>query len=147
MYKLIIVAFISIISCGTPKDASSGSKPSTENVPIANGQTIIALNDTAQIGNLQVHFKEVLEDSRCPTGTTCIWQGRVKVLVETSLNREEMAVHEIIFGELRAGETKNHLFYITPKLQLKATAVNPYPKDGTSTTDLPYEIVLEVTAL
>jgi hypothetical protein len=31
---------------------------------------------------LQVRFLEVTEDSRCPKGVTCIWEGRVSCLVE-----------------------------------------------------------------
>ena len=32
--------------------------------------------------NLSVKFLEVVEDSRCPTGVTCIWAGRIAVMVE-----------------------------------------------------------------
>ena len=32
--------------------------------------------------NLQVGFKEVIEDSRCPRGVTCIWAGRVSCVIE-----------------------------------------------------------------
>jgi hypothetical protein len=32
--------------------------------------------------DLEITFKEVLEDSRCPTGVECIWEGRVRCLIE-----------------------------------------------------------------
>ncbi len=32
--------------------------------------------------NLKVRFKEVIEDSRCPRGVTCIWPGRVSCMIE-----------------------------------------------------------------
>jgi hypothetical protein len=32
--------------------------------------------------NLEVTFKEVIEDGRCPGGVTCIWAGRVTCVVE-----------------------------------------------------------------
>jgi len=32
--------------------------------------------------NLEVKFKEVTEDSRCPSGVTCVWEGRVTCVVE-----------------------------------------------------------------
>jgi hypothetical protein len=32
--------------------------------------------------NLEVKFKEVIEDSRCPKGVTCVWAGRVTCVVE-----------------------------------------------------------------
>lgn len=32
--------------------------------------------------NLEIRFKEVLEESRCPRGVTCFWAGRVSCMVE-----------------------------------------------------------------
>lgn len=33
---------------------------------------------------LHVRLVEVLEDSRCPKGATCVWQGQVRVAVEVT---------------------------------------------------------------
>lgn len=35
---------------------------------------------------LEIGFEQVLEDSRCPRDVTCIWEGRVVVLVELCKN-------------------------------------------------------------
>ena len=32
--------------------------------------------------NLEIRFKEVLEDSRCPRDVTCFWTGRVSCVLE-----------------------------------------------------------------
>ena len=32
--------------------------------------------------NLEIRFKEVLDDSRCPRGVTCFWAGRVSCVLE-----------------------------------------------------------------
>ncbi|WP_299454486.1 hypothetical protein [uncultured Microscilla sp.] len=41
----------------------------------------LELGGKAKLGNaLNLEFKEVMEDSRCPEGTQCVWQGRVKLL-------------------------------------------------------------------
>ena len=37
--------------------------------------------------DLQVRFLEVTEDSRCPAGVTCIWEGRVSCLVEITYGK------------------------------------------------------------
>jgi multidrug efflux system outer membrane protein len=39
----------------------------------------VALGQTAYVGGPRVRPDEVLEDSRCPAGTQCVWAGRVVV--------------------------------------------------------------------
>ena len=48
---------------------------------------------------LAVEFVRVLEDSRCPTDTTCVWAGEVKVQLATRLDTAEPVQHEIKAGE------------------------------------------------
>ena len=33
-------------------------------------------------GNLTIHFAELIEDSRCPTDTNCIWAGNAKIQIK-----------------------------------------------------------------
>lgn len=39
--------------------------------------------------NLTVKFIELVEDSRCPEGTTCIWAGNAKITIEVSKGRNK----------------------------------------------------------
>ncbi len=146
MYKLIILAFIAVASCGTPKTATeSTSIENTEtSQPTQEGTITLALGEETMIGELRVQFKEVLEDSRCPTGTECFWQGRAKLLVETSEGGGAVNRSEIIFGKLKNGEIQNHSFYKNGKTTITATAINPYPTKDSGTINLAYELVLEV---
>lgn len=48
---------------------------------------------------LTVEFVRVVEDSRCPTDTTCVWAGEVKVQVATRTGTAEAIQHEIKAGE------------------------------------------------
>ena len=86
MYKLIILFFITVASCGAPKNTSETSSNNETEVTtqVQEETTTLALGETKQVGDIQIKFKEVLEDSRCPTGVQCMWQGRAKILVETS---------------------------------------------------------------
>ena len=61
----------------TPQAAEEKVVPPTIAVKVMYG-------DAVKIDAVIVTFLEVLEDSRCPIGTTCIWAGqaRVKVLVK-----------------------------------------------------------------
>lgn len=146
MYKLILLSCIAVASCGTPKTSSEGTSENTSetSAEIQEGTITLGLGEETMVGELQIHFKEVLEDSRCPTGTECFWEGRAKILVEASEDGMTVDRSEIIFGELKAGETKNHDFYKSGTTTITATAMNPYPTKETGTTNLPYKLVLEV---
>ncbi|MDX1462761.1 MAG: hypothetical protein R3359_06860 [Marinirhabdus sp.] len=147
MYKTILLLLLAISSCGTPKSTDSKEPPSTNTseTAIENGTFSIQLGDQITSGNLILHFKEVLEDSRCPTGTTCIWQGRAKLLVEVSEAGQETRQSEIIFGELHSGEQKNHVFFQNDRQTVTAIAIRPYPTEASGTTGLPYELDVEIT--
>lgn len=63
-----------------------------------------------------VQFSDVLEDSRCPQGVSCVWAGNVEIAVqldgrETSLN-----------SNLDPGEAVVGSYHIT------LVSVSPYPK-------------------
>jgi hypothetical protein len=39
-------------------------------------------------GRLKIHFLEVIDDSRCPEGTACVWAGNAKVKLMLSVGRK-----------------------------------------------------------
>src|SRR4030042_1814520 len=51
----------------------------------------LAVNQSASITgeNLKIQFKEVVADSRCPTGAVCVWRGEVSCLVEITRTNAE----------------------------------------------------------
>lgn len=51
-----------------------------------------------QLG-LTVEFVRVVEDSRCPSDTTCVWAGEVKVQISTRVYRTPAVQHEITAGQ------------------------------------------------
>lgn len=147
MYKLIILFFITVASCGAPKNTSETSSNNETEVTtqVQEETTTLALGETKQVGDIQIKFKEVLEDSRCPTGVQCMWQGRAKILVETSKDGVMADSNEIIFGKLKNGETENHSFYKSGNTTITATAINPYPTKDSGTNTLAYELVLNIS--
>ncbi|MGO1585331.1 hypothetical protein [Mesonia sp.] len=82
--------------------------------------------------SLQVHedfsfdFIKVTEDSRCPTGTECVWAGQAKVVVMWCKDGKEIGQKEITFKgnslqndpiEVAIAKTKSIFIY----------QLNPYP--------------------
>lgn len=101
----------------------------------------LSIGQSAQIEgeSLQFSFEEVLEDSRCPTGVTCIWEGRVRLVVEITDNGSpyRMTLIQPGLSDQYASET-----YKEYQLTFK---VNPYPELGTEITTGDYRLLLSVS--
>ena len=74
---------------------------------------------------LKIKFLEVVEDSRCPRGVTCIWEGRVSCLIEITYRE---SLHRLML-------TEPGLTSWPPAKPFKeykiAYHVEPYPQAGT----------------
>lgn len=91
---LALVLIVALAACG-----STGA-PATQAASL-NQEIQLAPTERAayEQQNLTVEFVRVVEDSRCPTDTTCVWAGEVKVQVATRLGSAEAVQHEIKAGE------------------------------------------------
>ena len=48
------------------------------------------LNEEAKVEDLHITLISVLEDSRCPEGVFCIWEGTVKAIVNVQQGKENL---------------------------------------------------------
>lgn len=101
----------------------------------------VALGETVLIKGIAIKFLEVLEDSRCPTGVTCIWAGRAIVNVEVANNGTKQ-VKKMIFGETKRGETKDTNLYSSSEFAINGLTLNPYPTSENSNNKKPYELLI-----
>jgi hypothetical protein len=101
MYKLIYVLLIAFSGClsGT----QTAVEPSGDTRPIVSAQGSNILDSVISLDNEQVtnHQNLVLrlvdiEDSRCPTGVTCIWAGQLVVTLEVSNEFEEKIMVKLV---------------------------------------------------
>ena len=77
-HSLYLLAFIAIVL--TASGCGQFYNPQVR----LNEEFYLSISQRAFIAaeNLEVRFKEVIEDSRCPRGVTCIWAGRVTCMIE-----------------------------------------------------------------
>ncbi len=101
----------------------------------------VGLGETVLIKGIAIKFLEVLEDSRCPTGVTCIWAGRAIVNVEVENNGTKQ-VKKMIFGETKRGETKDTNLYSSSEFAINGLTLNPYPRSENSHNKKPYELLI-----
>ncbi|MCB0466259.1 MAG: hypothetical protein KDC78_11410 [Aequorivita sp.] len=103
-------------------------------VKVPKGETII-------LKGISIKFLEVLEDSRCPEGVTCIWAGRAIVKVEVTSNgkTEEKT---LTFGETRPGEEKNTNLFNSKEFAINGLKLNPYPTSENTGKDKNYTLLV-----
>lgn len=74
-----------------------------------------------------IKFVRVLEDSRCPTGVSCMWQGEVKILIEISENKKVIEEKELVFDSKSPSPDKAIQLLVTDEKTIYAFNVSPYP--------------------
>ena len=88
--------------------------------------------------DLEIRFVEVSEDSRCPKGVTCVWEGRVSTVVEISADGSSQQLKLIQPGLTEKPSRETHKEY---QLTFK---VEPYPEEGKEIAADEYQLVLIV---
>lgn len=101
-----------------------------EGDPSIINETELAVGDMALSDNgsdFTFTFKDVLEDSRCPSEVTCFWEGRIVLEFLATENSDTatiiLATENSRDGDsLLDGQFKQHTF--------RLLEVNPYPKSA-----------------
>ncbi|WP_299079477.1 hypothetical protein [uncultured Paraglaciecola sp.] len=150
MYKLTFIAIILLSGCMTGKETKADTQSKAEVLPEVQQQT--SLNSVSQhaLGSEvtlsageELAYQEIklaviaVEDSRCPTGEQCIWEGQVKVTLEVSNNHSEKTVVTLLNQPKSA--TANALGY-----RIRLVDVAPHPKKGKVIPQLSQIIKLQI---
>ncbi len=101
----------------------------------------ISIDDTARIKGekLEITFMEVIEDSRCPSDVTCIWQGRVSVRLQIEYNGDFYNMVLIQYGLYDGYDAETYQeFTFTYK-------VEPYPESDKVIKNRDYELLMTVS--
>ena len=102
----------------------------------------VPLGETITLENHTIKFMEVLEDSRCPENTTCVWAGRARVLVEVSEKGKEKIEKTLIFGKLNQGESDNKELFSFNDSKVIGLNLNPYPNSKEALEDARYVLLV-----
>jgi hypothetical protein len=88
--------------------------------------------------NLTIEFLAVLEDSRCPAGVQCVWEGNARIELAVSRVGEERSTLELNTSDRFAVEGR-YLDYIIALIDLK-----PYPKATEQISMQDYTAIVEI---
>lgn len=97
-----------------------------------NNSIVIKLHQTISVNNLDVTFSEI-DDSRCPSDVTCIWEGRVSVTLHIYDHLQYQTI------TLTTGETPSRNMGI---YEISLIDVSPYP---VSTKDISQDYVATIS--
>jgi hypothetical protein len=132
LYLLAAVAFILLLgacACFGVVKARLGQEVS---LPI--GQSVVISGE-----GIEIRFMEVSEDSRCPKGVYCVWEGRVSALVEISADRSSEQLKLTQTGLTEQPASQDYKEY---QLSFK---VEPYPEAGREIAKGEYRLLLVVS--
>jgi len=104
----------------------------------------ISLGETIILKNHSIKFIEVLEDSRCPENTTCIWAGRARVLVEISEKEKESFQKTLIFGKVNQGESDDKELFSFNNSKVIGMTLNPYPNSEEAVKGNTYALLVYI---
>ena len=128
------ILFVCIASCAIDQGETKAPLGKEFSLPL--GQTVYIEDQS-----LRVTFKEVLEDSRCPRGVTCIWVGRVTCVVEIT---HDGSSYRMALTEPGLSDEYSRESYEEYGL---AFHVTPYPEEGKKIPPDEYSLRLTVSKL
>ena len=123
---IVFVCLITLVACA-------------QNQPQENFPQTVELQPRASkkvSNNLSIRFHSILEDSRCPTGAQCAWEGNAEILLELSGGDLE-TIHLNTGAQFPRSEVYNG--YIITLEDLK-----PHPTEGAALQESDYTAVLSI---
>jgi len=129
LLPLVIIAIITciLLVCG-------GSPGLGKEFSLSVGQTVSISGE-----NLQITFDEVSQDSRCPTGAECVWEG--VVICQVSIVVDGITYH-IELAQLGLSDEYASELYKNYRFTFK---VEPYPEPDKEIAESEYRLLLTVS--
>jgi hypothetical protein len=129
LFFLLTLAFLLFASCSP----SPTTTPLGREVSLAPGQSVSIDSES-----LEIKFVEVINDSRCASGVTCIWQGEVS-------GRLDITYRDVTYSKVvtQPGLTSDPSSSEFNGYVLRFN-VQPYPTAGTPIKENDYRLQLTV---
>ena len=112
-------------------------------IGFSQSKTIIGFNEVLDLGEVEIKFENVLNDSRCPKSVMCVRAGEVEILVSIFKNGKFIENRKLISSFMRTQQNTN-LVYKGKDYHIYGWSVTPYPAtpDTIKLEDYSLELVL-----
>lgn len=156
MYKNIIVglSFISLINCNAQKETTKQTTTKQEativnETPLKKEGKIIYFregeNKFLQEFQMNVTFKNIAEDSRCPEGTQCVWAGVAVANVEFMSTTSRPMILQLSTAEVKGKDYHKTQSFNGYSISLKEITPYPTSQKGTKSLSGMYKIGIEIS--
>lgn len=131
-FAFVLLLSIALAACDDP---ASVTPELGEDIPIGVGEQI-----TFDEAGLTIQFREVVSDSRCPEGATCVWAGNanIRIVVEPPLTNTAVRTFA-----LNSYLDPQHISYAGYTIRL--VSLDPYPHIDKTIEPDEYVATLHVT--
>jgi len=134
--KNIIAVFLLVFSACTKDEVEVAQTPLASKVELS-FDTELAYQEGVIIKVTKV------EDSRCPQGTTCVWEGMAKVFFTIS----DKGVSKDASIDFESKLTKTIIDLGGVKYEVEVSDVSPYPTNATTINQKDYKVSITVKKL
>ena len=128
--KAILLSIALLLTNGMTPGTEAARQPQSVTVKINNKTTVPKTGMT-------IAFTELVEDSRCPTDTTCVWAGNAKIKIRVTKNGRSEDL------EMNTMRTKDPVIFNGYTLTL--TKLIPEPRTNIRINRNGYEATIEVS--
>lgn len=128
--------------CNSASEAAPEAAPPGAPAEARTGDAIVlAVGDAVQVDGYSLRYVDLVEDSRCPEGTTCVWSGRAKVRLAAASpdSVEASQVLTLPYGTMTEDETDT---WTLGEVMIELKDVRPMP--GPEASGVPREVEVRV---
>lgn len=100
------------------------------------GKVALKVGEMAKFSGGSIKLLSVFDDSRCPTGVTCVWAGTVNVEIE-SFDGVITTKHNLVLGKSVKTKSQNINFI----------SASPYPKQNVAILQKDYVVTFDVSKI
>lgn len=156
MYKNIIVglSIVSLVNCNAQKETTKQTTTKQEativnETPLKKEGKIIYFsegeNKFLPEFQMNVTFKGIAEDSRCPEGTQCVWAGVAVANVEFMSTTSRPMILQLSTSEVKGKDYHKTQSFNGYTISLKEITPRPTSKNGTKSLSGKYKIGIEIS--
>lgn len=104
----LALALLCLINCQTQKTTDSNSSNTSTNQESDQKNTDLELGKPIKIAktNITAKYLRIIEDSRCPEGVTCVWQGLAIVEIEVKTPTSKPQIIQLSTMEFQGKNAK-----------------------------------------
>lgn len=140
MKRIIIVFALLFYSCGTDNSTEVAQDEPNTIFTIKYGE-VKSINYL----NLQVGFRDVNEDSRCPQDVLCNWAGLAELrLWIKPVGKDTINIIAPIHGYVTSVDSLRHIYVDTLGYKISVLQLDPYPISRTTFPEQNYTALIKL---